>query len=219
MGNTFDTSKIAVIFDMDGVLVDNSVYHQRAFKEYFAEFGGKEFTLDMFGRSNEEIIRLMFPDISDEKVKEYSEGKEAHYREIYKPYMKPLDGLVDFLKALKAAGIKTAVGSSAPTVNVDFVLDGLNIRQYFDEVVDSSGVAKAKPAPDIYLKAAKLLGVEPANCVVFEDATAGIEAARRAGMKVVGVATTLQYNELTYTDGRIYNFTEVDVKYIEKLFA
>jgi beta-phosphoglucomutase family hydrolase len=216
--NNLDSGSIAVIFDMDGVLVDNAVYHQRAFKEYFASMGGRDFTLDMFGKSNEDIMKLMFPGILDEKIKEYSEGKEAYYREIYKPNMKLLAGLIDFLKELKASGIKTAVGSSAPTVNVDFVVDTLDIRRYFDEFVDSSGVARAKPAPDIYLKAAKLLEVEPSKCLVFEDAIAGIEAARNAGMKVIGVATTLTYDKLDNTNGRIHDFTEINVDYIKNLF-
>ncbi|MDR1054936.1 MAG: HAD family phosphatase [Prevotellaceae bacterium] len=210
---------IAVIFDMDGVLVDNSVYHQRAFKEYFDRIGGREFTPDMFGRSNEDILKLMFPGISGEKIEEYTEGKEAYYRKIFKPHMQPLKGLLDLLKTFKANNIKMAVGSSAPTVNVDFVLDGLDIRHYFDQVVDSSGVAKAKPAPDIYLKAAKLLGVEPVNCVVFEDAIAGIEAARQAGMKVVSVATTLSFDDLACTDDQIHDFSLVDIDFIYKLFV
>ena len=132
--------------------------------------------------------------------------------------MKPLDGLIDLLKLLKSNNIKTAIGSSAPSSNVDFVIDGLNIRQYFDQIVDSEGVEKAKPAPDIYIKAAKLLKIDPSNCVVFEDAIAGIEAARSAEMKVVGVATTLNYNELTYTDSRIHDFTAVNVDFICRLF-
>ena len=132
--------------------------------------------------------------------------------------MKPLAGLINLLKELKTNGVKTAVGSSAPTVNVDFVLDGLDIRQYFDQVVDSSGVAKAKPAPDIYLKAANLLEVNPANCVVFEDAAAGIDAAQKAGMKVVGVATTLDYENLSHTDAKVYDFAAVNLGFITGLF-
>lgn len=210
-------SDIAVIFDMDGVLVDNSNHHQQAFKEYFMQFGGKEFSRDMFGKSNEDILSAMFPDITAEKIKEYADGKEAYYRKIYQPHMKPLNGLIELLKTLKLNGIKTAVGSSAPTANVDFVLDGLNIRQYFDKVVDSSGVNKAKPAPDIYLKAAKLLNISPANCVVFEDAIAGIQAARNAGMKVVGVATTLNLDELNNVDAKVQDFTKVDISFIKNM--
>jgi HAD superfamily hydrolase (TIGR01509 family) len=131
--------------------------------------------------------------------------------------MTPLPGLLDLLKGLRKRGVRTAVATSAPKSNVDFLLDGLGFRDCFDLVIDAAGVRKGKPDPEIYLKSARELGCEPAACVVFEDALAGIEAGRRAGMKVVGVATTLPEVRLSQTDLVIKDFTGITVPQLFKL--
>lgn len=206
---------IAVIFDMDGVLVDNAYFHKRAFVEYFSEYG-TTLTPEMYGRSNEDLMVELFPNESEERHREFANGKEAYYRQIYEPHIKPVAGLVSFLQELKSNNIPVAVGSSAPVENIDFVLDKLKIRNYFDVVVVAAMVRRAKPAPDIYLKSAELLKMEPKNCLVFEDALAGIEAARSAGMKVVGVATSLPKEKLTETNKIINDFTEITVAEIKQ---
>jgi beta-phosphoglucomutase family hydrolase len=207
---------IAVIFDMDGVLVDNAHFHERAFAEYFSKFG---ITLapEMFGRGNEELMAELFPNESKERHRELATGKEAYYRQIYEPHIKPVAGLVELLKKLKKNNIPIAVGSSAPVENIDFVLDKLQIRNYFDVVVVAAMVQKAKPAPDIYLKAAELLNIRPEKCLVFEDALAGIAAARSAKMKVVGLATSLTKERLSETDRIINDFTEITVDIIKQI--
>jgi beta-phosphoglucomutase family hydrolase len=207
---------VAVIFDMDGVLVDNAHYHERAFAEYFDRYG---ITLapEMFGRGNEELMAELFPNESKERHRELADGKEAYYRQIYESHIKPVAGLIEFLEDLKTNDVLIAVGSSAPVENIDFVLDKLRIRNYFDAVVVAAMVRRAKPAPDIYLKAAELLNIKPEKCIVFEDALAGIKAARAAGMKVVGVATSLPKERLTETDRIINNFTEITVDELNKL--
>jgi beta-phosphoglucomutase family hydrolase len=207
---------IAVIFDMDGVLVDNAHFHERAFAEYFSRFG---ITLapEMFGRGNEELMTELFPNESKERRRELATGKEAYYRQIYEPHIKPVSGLVELLKELKKNSIPIAVGSSAPVENIDFVLDKLQIRNYFDVVVVAAMVQKAKPAPDIYLKSAELLNIKPQNCLVFEDALAGIAAARSAGMKVAGVATSLPKERLAETDRIVNNFMEITIDEIKQI--
>ncbi|MDR1182550.1 MAG: HAD family phosphatase [Bacteroidales bacterium] len=207
---------IAVIFDMDGVLIDNAHYHERAFAEYFSRYG-TTLAPEMFGRGNEELMAELFPNESKERHRELADGKEAYYRQIYEPHIKPLGGLIELLKDLKANRVLTAVGSSAPIENIDFVLDKLQIRSYFDAVVIAAMVQKAKPAPDIYLKSAELLNVAPENCIVFEDALAGIQAARAAGMKVVGVATSLPKERLTETDMIINDFTEITLDILKQI--
>ncbi|MDR1169819.1 MAG: HAD family phosphatase [Prevotellaceae bacterium] len=209
---------IAVIFDMDGVLVDNAHFHERAFAEYFSRFG---ITLapEMFGRGNEELMAELFPDESRERRLELAVGKEAYYRQIYEPHIKPVAGLVELLEDLKNNHIPLAVGSSAPVENINFVLDKLHIRHYFDAVVVAAMVQKAKPAPDIYLKAAELLNINPGNCIVFEDALAGIAAAQSAGMKVVAVATSLPRERLTETDRIVNDFTEITVDEIKQILS
>jgi beta-phosphoglucomutase family hydrolase len=209
---------IAVIFDMDGVLVDNAHFHERAFAEYFSRFG---ITLapEMFGRGNEEIMAELFPDESKERQSEMATEKEAYYRQIYEPHIKPVAGLVGLLKELKNNRIPVAVGSSAPIENINFVLDKLQIRNYFDVVVVAAMVQRAKPAPDIYLKSAELLNIKPENCLVFEDALAGIAAARSAGMKVAGVATSMPKERLTGTDRIINDFTEITINEIKQIIT
>jgi beta-phosphoglucomutase family hydrolase len=209
---------IAVIFDMDGVLIDNAHFHERAFAEYFSKFGIK-LAPEMFGRGNDELMAELFPNESKEQHREFAAGKEAYYRQIYEPYIKPVAGLVDLLKELRKNNIRVAVGSSAPVENIDFVLEKLQIRDYFDVVVIAAMVQKAKPAPDIYLKSAELLNIEPGNCLVFEDALAGIAAARGAGMKVAGVATSLPKERLTETDRIINDFTEITVDEIKQIIG
>ncbi|MDR2116698.1 MAG: HAD family phosphatase [Planctomycetaceae bacterium] len=207
---------LAVIFDMDGVLVDNSRFHARAFAEYFSQHG-ITFTPDMFGRSNEDLMALFFPNENEKRHQELADGKEMYYRQIYEPHIKPVTGLIDLLEELKKNNIPIAVGTSAPIENIDFVLDKLQIRHYFDVVVVAAMVQKAKPAPDIYLKSAELLKMKPGDCLVFEDALAGIKAARAAGMKVVGVATSLPKEKLTETNKIINDFTEITVTEIKQM--
>jgi beta-phosphoglucomutase family hydrolase len=207
---------IATVFDMDGVLVDNARFHERAFEEYFDRFGTR-LAPEMFGRGNDELMAELFPDVNEERRRELAAGKEAYYRQIYEPHIRPVDGLIEFLQELKSHGILVAVGSSAPIENIDFVLDQLQIRNYFDVVVVAAMVQRAKPAPDIYLKAAELLNVNPENCVVFEDALAGIAAARSAGMKVVGLATSLCRERLSDVNCIINDFTEITVDKVKQI--
>jgi len=209
---------IAVIFDMDGVLVDNARFHEQAFAEYFSRYGIK-LAPEMFGRGNEEIMTELFPNESKERRQELADGKEAYYREIFEPQIKPVPGLVALLNELKNNNIRIAVGSSAPIENIDFVLDKLHIRDYFDVVVVAAMVERAKPAPDIYLKSAELLNISPEKCLVFEDALAGIKAARSAGTKVVALATSLPKDKLTDTDRIISDFTEITVAEIRQIVS
>lgn len=210
----------AVIFDMDGVLVNNARFHEQAFSEYFGKYG-IVLKPEMHGRGNKELMEELFPNETDEKRLELSDGKEAYYREIYAPHIKPVEGLIELLENLKRNDILVAVGSSAPQDNIDFVLDKLNIRKYFDKVVGAAMVKNAKPAPDIYLKAAELLNVSPANCLVFEDAEAGIQSANAAGMKVVALVTSLPEEKLQQTKNNkiINNFKEISVDEIKQIIG
>lgn len=206
--------KKAIIFDMDGVIVDNISYHITALKIFLRKFG-KEITDEYFqthlnGRTIQEVILGLKPDATHGEVMELAEEKEKIYRDLYQADLKATPGLHDFLKQAKEQGLKMAVATSAITANADFTLDGLGIRHYFDAVVDSTMVIKGKPDPQIYLKAAELLNISPSDCVVFEDALAGIESAKAAGMDVVGLYTSLKISELP--DGlflKIKNFEEI----------
>jgi len=214
----------AVIFDMDGVLVDNYEAHINAFA-LLCERNGIPFareTLDkLFGKGNEEIMPVLLPPelIQRKGLAALSDEKEAFYRELYADTIEPMRGLMPFLHALRAAGVKTAVGSSGMKKNVDFVLERCGIADCFDAVVSGDMVSRCKPDPEIYLKNAELLGLEPAECVVIEDSPAGIESANRAGMAVVALTTTFPYEKIatTKTDLIVPDFTPLTPAVIRRL--
>jgi beta-phosphoglucomutase family hydrolase len=214
--------KIAVIFDMDGVLVDNLLYHFDAWKQFSAahayQLTDEELTNYVNGRVSKEILEYLFKrELNPEEVHRYTEEKEELYRSLYRPHLKPTEGLISFLENLKQHQVPIAVGTSAPATNIDFTLINAGIKDYFQTIVDARDVKKGKPAPEIYLKAARLLGMEPANCVVIEDALLGIEAAKRAGMKVIGIATTHKAEEITHTDLVIQDFHELSYERVVTL--
>ena len=194
--------KKAAIFDMDGTLVANSPVHIRAFEIFCARYGvtdWREKLANGFGMGNDDIMRLVMPEevIREKGLAALADEKEAIYREIYAPDIRPVEGLKELLERLRAAGIPCAVGSSGCKANVDFVLDSCAIRPYFDAAISGDMVSRCKPDPEIYLTAAAALGVSPADCVIFEDARAGFEAARRAGAgRIVVLTTTLPREEL-----------------------
>lgn len=212
----------AVIFDMDGVIVDNRDAHLEAFVE-FARRHNHPFTpadiLPFFGGTNKLIMGKLFgrDDFEPEEIERISREKETIYREIYDPVMQPAKGLIDLLKALKAQSVKVAVGSSAPRVNVDFVLERCGIAEYFDAIACGDEISHSKPDPEVYLLAASKLGVDPADCLVFEDAHVGIEAARKAGMWVVAVASTFPREQLKDRDLLIDHFSGLRVSDLEDI--
>ena len=207
----------AAIFDMDGVIVDNHIYHVKSWAEFCRAknipFDEGTFRTKYFGKNTRDTFNglLDYP-LTKEEINTLGEEKETIYREIYKDYITPVNGLTPFLISLREAGIKTAVATSAPTSNVDFTLNSLGIKHLFDVVVDASGVVNGKPNPEIYLKAAKLLNVLPDHCVVFEDSISGIESGKNAGMRVVGLVTTHTIDELPKTHLSIKDFTEITIE-------
>ena len=204
----------AFIFDMDGTLADTMPYHQLAWDALFVDLGVTVDRDDFFswsaGLTNREILpRLLGHDFPLDELLAASEKKEAHYRELYRPALATIRGAVPFLQRTLAAGYLRAVGTAAPPDNVDLVLDGLNLREYFQAVVGGADVSHGKPDPEIFLRAAEKLGAAPADCVVFEDAPAGIEAARRAGMSCVVVTTTLTRAQIVAMGEAVAHVTHV----------
>ncbi len=209
---------------MDGVIVNNHRYHLKAWQQFFKLHGltisKRYFEEYLFGRTNKAILKSVLKRRLDQKqIKEYSKIKERFYRGAYAPVIRPAKGLVNFLQNLKRAKIKIAVATSGPRENLNFVLSKTNTQKYFHVRLDDRDVRQGKPHPEIYLKAAKELKVSPANCVVFEDSLPGIVAAKAAGMKVVGVATTLSANKLHGTKLIIKDFTQISLPKASVLFA
>ena len=152
-------------------------------------------------------------------MKAYADEKEALFRKIYDQDIKPLDGLADFLEKLDGEKLPRAIATSAPRSNVDFTLSKTGLGRFFGTILDDTFVEQGKPHPDIYLKTAKALNFEPGRCVVFEDSLAGVDSARNAGCKVVGITTTHTREELKDTDLVIDNFVGLDPKeLVSKLF-
>jgi beta-phosphoglucomutase len=212
---------MAAIFDMDGVISDNMAYHTKAWEFFLQKYAPRFKIGDVtphFGKTNLDLMSYIFGrSLSRADVERYGEEKEELYRRFYADHMAPLPGLTAFLEELRAARLRTVVATSAPKSNVAFLLDGLNIRDSFDAVVDASEVTRGKPDPEIYFKAAQRVGCTPPACIVFEDSLTGIQAGRNAGMKVIAVATTLPPERLTGTDLIIKDFTEIRVGLVLEL--
>ncbi|RPJ54823.1 MAG: HAD family phosphatase [Acidobacteria bacterium] len=205
------------IFDMDGVIVDNIRHHLKAWKqlgrELDREFRDEDVTR-VFGKRNREILRsLIGDDVPAEQLAEYARRKEELYRGIMAPDLRPVPGLPEFLRSLRDSGINTAVATSGPSENVRLVLDGLRFEDAFDTIVTGPEVRESKPHPAIFLLAANRLGLGPADCVVFEDSPAGIQAGKAAGSRCIALATTHTTDELRqYQPDRIIkDFTELTV--------
>lgn len=204
-----------VIFDMDGVLVDNSAIHVEAFVEWCKRRNidfASEKLIALFGLGNDDILKVVMnnDNLTKEEIDLYANEKEAIYREMFEATIEPMGGLIELLKQLKERGVKIAVGSSGMRKNVNFVLDRCGIASYFDAIADGDMVVRAKPDPEVFLKAASLLGLEPAECLVFEDSFAGVKAARSAGMKVIVLTTTYAAERHDDYDDLIADFTEID---------
>lgn len=220
---SIDNQKFAVIFDMDGVLIDNNSYHQIAWgnfcQNYKLMLSESELKQHVWGRTNKDVLRYLFKrDLSLEETNRYSEEKETIYRNMYKPYIKPVEGLLQFLSSLKINSIKMAVATSAPSTNLDFMLDNIDIAKFFDVLVDSSHVTNGKPNPEVYLKTAGLLDVKPKHCIVFEDSLSGVQAALNAEMKVIALTTTHVKTEFEKVSLVIKNFNCLDFNSLLALF-
>ncbi|MEX0681477.1 MAG: HAD family phosphatase [Balneolales bacterium] len=216
-------TNFGVIFDMDGVLVHSNPAHKKAIKIFCDnhQLNVTDTFLEnrVYGRTNKEWIPELFGDLPDEEIQRLADDKEALFRRNFDPVAECIPGLTGFLDVLKANGIKTMVATSAPGENADFILDALNIRSYFDSVLDSSHVDKGKPEPEVYLKAASALQLPPDRCFVIEDSIAGVEAGIRAGAKVIGVTSTHTAREFEKCVKVIDDFTDLSVDDLTEIMA
>ncbi|QNA88932.1 HAD family phosphatase [Massilia sp. Dwa41.01b] len=216
--------KRAFIFDMDGTIVDNMGFHTRSWITFFARRGrdidADEFFRTTAGRQGKEIIRShMGEHLADEEVATLNREKESVYRELYAPHLKAVAGFEDLIADAQSQDIALAVGTAAPPANVEFTLDGLDLRRHFDTVVGATDVARGKPHPDVFLEAARRCGAEPSNCIVFEDAPLGVEAARRAGMRCVVITTTLPADAFAEFDNVVKIVSDFSELTVDELFA
>ncbi len=207
---------LALVFDLDGVIVDSNRIHSVCWHQYLRRCGHdmpEDFDLRMFGRRNDDIVRDTFgPDLDPAEVFRHGAEKERLYRETMKPVLGDhlVPGVAQFLA--RHRDVPKAIATNGEQANADFVIDTGGLRSYFRVVVSGHQVEHPKPDPEIYLRAAELLCVPPANCVVFEDSVAGVTAARSAGARVVGIRTTHSAAELPRVDICIQDFLDPELE-------
>jgi beta-phosphoglucomutase family hydrolase len=210
------------IFDWDGVIIDSSSHHEESWERLAKETG---FTLPEghfkkgFGMKNEVIIRnLLNWSDGPEEILKLSLRKEELYREILLDFgVDPLPGVTGWLAKLRQSGIRCAIGSSTHRLNIETSLGMLGFGDFFSAIVTAEDVSHGKPDPEVFVTAAKRIGHSPSDCVVFEDALVGIEAAHRGGMKVVAVATTNRIEALRAADLAVQSLDELSVDQVTAL--
>lgn len=203
----------AAIFDLDGTLVDNNRFHLITWLEYLKSkdriVTEDEYRLHFNGRTNKDVLEYIFAkEMTAEEALVYSLEKEALYRDIYREHITPVTGLPGLLEAFSNEGIPMAIATSGIQPNIDFMFEHIDIKKYFSAVINSSHVKLGKPDPEIYIKAAEALQVDPSDCLVFEDAVVGIQSAKTAGMNVVAITTTEPAANLAAADLIVPDFTE-----------
>ncbi|MGC9454990.1 MAG: HAD family hydrolase [Phycisphaerae bacterium] len=190
----------AVIFDMDGVLVDSYRAHYESWRK-LAEAHGLEITeqqfAETFGMTSREIIRRLWPDAAgDSEIPRWDAEKEQYYRDILREDFPQMAGSAGLIEALHEAGFAMGIGSSGPPENVQVVLEQLRGAEHISASVHGHEVSRGKPEPEVFLRTAEKLGVPPADCAVIEDAVAGLQSARRAGMAAIGITGTAPRGKL-----------------------
>jgi len=203
------------------VLVDTGQAHFAAWQETLAQYGKNYSHEDFkatFGMNNASILNYEFGgDLDPEFVREVGESKEVMFREMVKSGVDPLPGVLDWLGWFRTHNLKQAVASSAPCENIDALVDTLGFRPYFDAIVSGADLP-GKPRPDVFLKAARLVGIPPKACLVIEDAVPGVQAARNAGMKCIAVTTTNPAEGLQQADLVLSDLTELTEQRLAAMF-
>jgi beta-phosphoglucomutase len=208
-----DNEKMAVIFDLDGVIVDTGPFHKQSWYDLAEKYNFQmtdRLFYDTFGMQNHEIIpRLANDQVSEDRLKQMSDWKEQRYRQLIAGSVDPMDGVIELISDLKKSGFGLAIGTSAPKENLDLILENIDLRKYFDAYVIGPEVKNSKPAPDTFLLAAKKLSADASRSIVVEDALVGVKAAKAAKMKVVAVTTTTTREKLNSADLIVESLSEL----------
>ncbi len=210
----------AVIWDLDGVVIDSEKDHKKAWQR-LAHEAGKEFTDEQFvatfGWRNDAIVPKVWGKVSQEELQGLADRKETYYRDYVRHTAAFLPGSQELMRALHDAGYPQALGSSAPIANIELVKEVLGLDRYINAFISGETVPHGKPAPDIFLKAAKELGIKPEHCLVIEDAVAGVAAAHAGGMYSIAVAYGRVLPGLQVATLVVKDLTEVNVERIQHL--
>jgi beta-phosphoglucomutase len=216
-------SKLAVIFDVDGVLVDSYRAHFASWRQLYGELGieysEQAFAAD-FGRTSRDILcRTLGPDTADERIRALDQRKEALFRDLLRADFPAMDGAIELIDALAADGFLIALGSSAPPENLALSLEKLGCAEKVSAIVTGADVKRGKPDPQVFQLAAQRLGLPPASCAVIEDAVHGIEAARRAGMASIALTGTAMRQQLADADLAVDGLRELSPAVIRTLIG
>ena len=192
----------AFLFDLNGTMIDDMDYHTRAWHDVLtndlgASLTHQEVKMEMYGKGEEMLVRVFGPNrfAHEQEMSAIVFEKEKKYQEAFRPHLKLIEGLDKFLEKAHQNQKKMAIGSAAIMFNIDYVLDGLDIRHYFPVTISADNVEKSKPHPETFLKCAEGLGIEPADCVVFEDNPKGVQSALAAGIPAVVILTMHEEHE------------------------
>lgn len=202
----------AFLFDLNGTMINDMHYHVKAWHGILNQLGAtislEEMKQQCYGK-NHELLERIFPGrFSQDEKNELSWKKEEQYRKDFFPELRLLPGLHEFIQKAHAAGIKLVIGSAAIMPNIDFVLDGTDIRRYFEVIVSADNVANSKPHPETFLSCAQQLNISPQQCLVFEDAPAGVRSAANAGMEAVVITGHHAVEEFEGMDNIIQFITD-----------
>lgn len=210
----------AVIWDLDGVIIDSAQEHRLAWQRLAREEGVPFTDTDFwatFGKRNDDIIAIQWGSLPPQQVKLLADRKENYFRELIRKTAAPLPGSIELMRGLHETGFRQALASSAPIENIQLISDALGLERYLTALVSGETVPHGKPAPDIFLKAAQALDIEPPYCLVIEDAVAGVQAAHAAGMCCISVAGNRDLPGLRQAELMVKSLTEVDVKRVRTL--
>jgi HAD superfamily hydrolase (TIGR01509 family) len=213
-----------LIFDLNGTMINDMEFHIRAWTEILnndlnAELSHDQVKSQMYGKNSELLVRVFGEGrFTEDEMNYWSVEKEKRYQKAYQPHLKLINGLHDLFQKAYERNIPMAIGSAAIPFNIDFVLDQLNIRKYFKAVVSADDVGISKPHPETFLKAAALMGKDPSDCLVFEDAPKGVEAALNAGISCVVLTTMHRKNEFPLSDFILAFIQDFTDPFIQTLF-
>ena len=214
--------KIGIAFDLDGTLIDNNKYHIESWQVFYKKRGwqltNETYNTYFNGKTNKDVLNFIYKkELSAEDIKQFTNEKESLYREIYAPFIQPIEGLLQLLKSLKQAEIPMVMATSGIPDNIEFLFKHIDIKKYFKEIINFTHIKNGKPDPEIYQLAVQKLEIQANNCIAFEDAFSGIQSAKTAGLKVVALTTTHQKNELKNVDLIIDNYSQINIQQLYDL--
>lgn len=217
-------SPTAFLFDLNGTMINDMEFHIRAWHQTLIKLGSTisydEMKAECYGKNEEILERIMPGQFTADQTAVISMTKERTYQDSYRPHVALLPGLQVFLDRAKAKNIKMAIGSASILWNIDFILDTLHIRHYFDAIVGAENVSASKPNPETFLRCAEQLQVDPANCVVLEDSTKGVESALRGGMNCIAITTLHSADEFAQYSNVVLTIADyMDERLVEQFFS